>query len=460
MKKKINGLQKLMALALSFSVFACHDPSDLGFGLGADGTINAIFTDTVSVNYSTVLSDSAVNGNANYILSGYANDPELGSVEALAYFQPSLTPQLSSSGTVVTGTDGSVLFDTLKITGTPVIDSLKLRLYCNGLVYGDTNAVSKFKVHRLTDLMQTKNYNGSEKLTYDPTPIAEFQFNLPQLRNDSTGFLTAQFISLPKAIASELITTALEAKGNNKTFISKFKGFAIIPDKSNKAVYAFATGVIDITGANSSVIPYWHISGDTTASLHVFNLNGPRHTALTFDRSKTPLASLSNASNELSINKTGGKLYIQGGSGISTKVDISPLSKLGKIKVVKATLEFQVNRATINPWYSKVYYTVLAETGVNNQQKRTNNKLSYIYGSLSDSEAGSYHALVDSSNYLNVDITKYLQKLEYSGDFNKQLLLLPGSGINTTNGVAILGNDNLSRLVFLKPRLLLYYNKN
>src|SRR5690606_31348526 len=68
MKKK--SLGKLLALAIGFSTLACHDPSELGFGLGTDSHLNAIFTDTVSIKYSTVLADSAVNGNANYILSG------------------------------------------------------------------------------------------------------------------------------------------------------------------------------------------------------------------------------------------------------------------------------------------------------------------------------------------------------------------------------------------------------
>ncbi|MDT4876129.1 hypothetical protein FQZ97_1115490 [compost metagenome] len=71
---------------------------------------------------------------------------------------------------------------------------------------------------------------------------------------------------------------------------------------------------------------------------------------------------------------------------------------------------------------------------------------------------GDYYALSDSSTYLNVDITYYVQKQMFKGDLSKPLLLLPAAILSST-GTAILSNDNLSRLVFLKPRLLLYYNR-
>lgn len=460
MKNKFSGSGKLMALALSVSLFACHDPSEIGLGLGTDGTINAIYTDTVSVNYSTVLSDSAVNGNSVYLLSGNITDPVFGPVEAIAYFQPSLLPQFNSAGSILTGSDGFVLYDTLKLPSKYELDSLAFRLYFDGSrVYGDTNAISKFRIHRLTGIMKTSSYNGDEKQAYDPTPLAEFEFNLPQLR-DSIGRLNAFFVPLPKALAGEMISDAAEAKGNNTTFINKFKGFAIVPDKSNKAVYGFSTGTLDLNGYNSSMIPYWHTEGDTVAQFYVFNINGPRYSSLTFDRSKTALASLTKAQNELPLNSAADRLYLQGGSGISTKIDISALRNLGKnTKVARAVLEFQLDPSKINNLYRKSYYVTLAEADARNQQRRnSSNQLAYLYNGLSDVVMGEYFAVSDTSGYLNVDITNYVQKQLFKGDLNKQLLLLPAAP-TTTAGMAVLSNDNLSRLVFLKPRLLLYYNR-
>lgn len=446
-----------MALALGFSVFGCHTSTDIGLGLGGDDLINAIYTDTVSLGYSTVISDSAVNGNANYILSGNIVDPVFGKVEAVAYVQPSLIPLYNSSG-IITNDAGAILYDTLKLSkSSPIIDSLRLRIYTDGLVYGDTNAISKFTVHRLTNILGKRNYNNDEKQTYDPTPLASFQFNLPQLRHDSTKVIGAYFVNLPKELAQELINTAVEANGNNETFLSKYRGFAIVPDKSNKAIYGFKTGQLDI---NNLLIPFWHFEGDTVSTAHAFNFSGPRYSNVTFDRSGTAVASLTKSKNELPISSTNNKLYLQGGSGIATKIDLSPLKNLGNIKIAKATIELRLDPSSINGLYYKTYYTTLAEVGTNNQQKRNgSNQLNYIYGPLSTELAGEIFTLVDSSNYLNVNITNYLQRQTFNGSLDKQLLL-QSSILNSTTSLGTLANDNLSRLVFTRPRLILYYTKN
>lgn len=464
MKRKFNGLfGKLTAIALGFSVFGCHNSSEIGFGLGDDSLLTAIYTDTLSIGYSTVLSDSAVNSNAYHVLSGSMNDPEFGKVEAVAYLQPSLFPLVNTSGAQLTNSEGVALFDTLILKSNPLPDSLLLSIYCDAVVYGDTNAISKFKLHRLKAPMASKNYDSSEKLEYESTPIAEFEFNLPSLRNDSTRALMYKSVHLPKEMVSELITAAANAKGNNSTFLSNYKGFAIVPDKNNKAVYSFVTGPLAISSnflplPNSSIASYWHYDGDTTSVMNRNLFNGPRFSSLTFDRSTTALNKLTKSKNEATLAEMGGKLYIQAGSGISPKIDLSSIARLGKIKIAKAVLEFQANPSSINGLYRKNDYFVLAEVGTNNQQKRNgSNQLTYIYNGGIE-VAGEFYSITDTSNYLNVDITKYLQKLEFSGDLNKQILLLPAA--TTSTGVGILSNDNLRRMVFLKPRLLLYYNKN
>lgn len=460
MKKNV-GLKKLIAaIALGFSFLGCHDPSEIGFDLGGSGDLTAIYSDTVSLKYSTVISDSVNTSNSFYVLSGKTTDPVFGDVEAVAYFQPSLTPQFNTSGTIITDASGNTLYDTLSLAGSnPVLDSLRLRLYCNGLIYGDTNAVSKFTVHRISQVLEKRNYNNSEKVAYDSTPLAEFEVSLPNLRNDSTGIIAAKFVKLPTNIVQELINEAVAANGNNATFTNKFKGFAIVPDKSNKAVYGFSTGSLDLNGANSSLIPYWHFGGDTTSTLSVFNINGQRYSNLSFDRSNTALAALSSSNNEISFEDAGERLFLQAGSGISTKIDLSALENLGNIKIAKAVLEFRQDASSMNSLFRKSYFQVLAEVGNNNQQHRNADGFNTYIGDTNHSLTGKYYLLSDTTTYFNVDITEYLQKISMVGKENKEILLMPAVAYsNTVYGA--LSNDNLSRLVFLKPRLLLYYNRN
>ncbi len=101
----------------------------------------------------------------------------------------------------------------------------------------------------------------------------------------------------------------------------------------------------------------------------------------------------------------------------------------------------------------------VAEADNKNQQKRNSaQQLVYLFNGQSDVVMGEQHTLLDTAAYFNVDITNYLQRQIFKGDLDKQILVLPGIP-TATAGTAVLSNDNLSRLVFLKPRLLLYYNK-
>lgn len=455
MKIKIKGSHSLLALILSIFAYSCHFPSDIGFG--NDGSLTAFYADTLSLNYSTVLADSATNSNAEMILTGKVNDPQFGTVKAISYFQPSLSPIYLGSGTMKTDELGNVVFDTLSIPQGAILDSLHLRLYSREFVYGDTTHSAKFRVHRLKNILNNQNYHPEQSQEYDPEPIAEFEFSQESMRDPVSGRMTVKFVSLPIDIIHELIDIGNESNGDNSIFINKFKGFAIVPDADNKAIYGFSTGALDLTGANSSLIPYWHMEGDTTADLHILNLNGPRYSQLSFDRSSTVLSDLSDTHNELSTDATNGRVYLQGGSGIVPKIDFSPLAGLGNIKINKATLEFNANSGTIDPLFRVHNYFVIAEADKNNQQIRSSNGVPlYLNGNRND-VSGQLYALVDSSKYLNIDVTRYLQKAVADNDFDKQIILLPATPISQSSG--LYSNDHLSRLVFLKPRILLYYNR-
>lgn len=455
MKIKIKGSHSLLALILSIFAYGCHFPSDIGFG--NDGSLTAFYTDTLSLNYSTVLADSAINSNSEMILTGKANDPQLGTVEAISYFQPSLSPIYLGTGVMKTDELGNVVFDTLNIPQGAILDSLHLRLYSREFVYGDTAQVAKFRIHRLKNILNIQNYHPNQSQEYEPEPIAEFDFSQKAMRDPVTGRMTVKFVSLPLDIIHELIGIGNESNGDNSIFISKFKGFAIVPDADNKAIYGFSTGALDMTGANSSLIPYWHMEGDTTADLHILNLNGPRYSQLSFDRGNTVLSELSNNNNELSNDATSGRVYLQGGSGIMPKIDFNPLASLGNIKINKATLEFNANSGTVDPLFRGHNYFVIAEADKNNQQIRNANGIPlYLNGNRNDF-SGQLYAMVDSSKYLNIDVTRYLQKMVTDNDYDKQIILMPANPISQSSGIS--SNDHLSRLVFLKPRILLYYNR-
>ncbi len=444
MRKSFYELQKLSFILISVFFLSCEDPTSIALKLEGDLPPNSIFTDTLNLSLSTVLSDSSVNNNANYIIAGNTIDPIFGKISTISYFQPSLP------------TDGSGLVYGLNAKSTAIADSIQLRLVNSGFIYGDTLPKGSYKIYRLKKSMDLdKNLNGDQGLEYESTVLSSFSINSRSFRNDSLSI--AFYVKLPVSLVDEIIKLDSATGTNKKSFNTAFRGFAIVPDNNTMAAYSFSTGPLN--SATSTLIAYWHDINTTAVQSYQFDLNGPRHTQFMFDRKSTNLSELTKTTNEISNSKTGNKTYIQSGAGISTKIGFENLSKLGtNIKVSKAYLEFSIDQSTTSTRFRKVFNYVLAEADSRNQQIRNASKQKlYLTPVSSLSTAGVVSGLVDSTNLLTIDVTDYVQKLALNKTANKSLLLLPSA--LTSTGFGILSNDQLSRSVFLKPKFYIYYTK-
>jgi hypothetical protein len=449
MKKILIDLQKLSFLLITVLFFSCENPSEIGFDFDGNADATSIYSDTLSLNISTILADSTVNGKSNFILTGVLNDPVFGIVTAESYFQPSLVMYATASGSTAT--------DTLTVNANPIADSLQLRIVTNGLIYGDTLSRSFFNIYRLKKPMNfSKNYNGTENVEYEGASLARFGLTSKSFKNTTFDSLKAVFIDLPKSIAQEILNAAPVTGADNSKFSAAIKGFAIVPESSNKAIYSFTTGPLG--GNTSTLIANWHYLGDTTNHLYQFDLNGPRHSYLSFNRASGVLSQLSKTKNELSSKLTNNLSFVQGGSGISTKINFDNLKNLGaNIRVSKAILEFSLKAESINPVHPRIFNFVLAELGLNNQQSRnTSNLLTYLTP-IGNDLSGVVYTLVDSTNTVNLDVTNYLQKITNKTIASNGLMIMPS--VTTTSGNGILANDHLKRVVFAKPKLKIYYTK-
>lgn len=449
MKKILIDLQKVSFLLITVLFFSCENPSEIGFDFDGNADATSVYSDTLNLDISTILSDSTVNGQSNYLLTGTINDPQFGNVNATAYFQPTLVVYATTSGTTA--------IDSLNVKANPIADSLRLRIVNSGLIFGDTLTRSFFNIYRLKSSMNySKNYNGNESIQYEGESLARFGVNSRSFKNATYDSLRAVFVDLPKSIAQEILNAAPTAGGDNSKFNAAIKGFAIVSESTNKAVYSFTTG--PFSGSTSTLIANWHYTGDTTKYVYQFDLNGPRHSYLDFNRGSTILSQLSKSKNELSSKLTNSVSYVQGGSGISTKINFANVKNLGtNVRVSKAVLEFNLKPETVNPLFPKIYNFVLAEVGANNQQSRnSSNSLIYLTPLGSDL-SGVVYTLVDSTNTINLDITNFLQKLTNKTNTANALMLMPA--VITTSGNGLIANDNLRRVVFTKPKLKIYYTK-
>ena len=451
MKKLFFDLQKLCFVALTIFFFSCENPSEIGFDFNGDATATSVYSDTLGLDFATVLTDSNVNGKNNYLMAGMVSDPVFGQVNAVAYFQPSLY-------TYSDATSGKTIVDTFSVKANPIIDSVKLRIYNTGLIFGDTLSFTGFNVYRLKSPMNySKNYNGTESLEYEGESLLKFRLNSRTFKNATYDSLRAIYLNLPTSIGQEILNLAASSGSSTEKFNNALKGFAIVPENGSKAVYTFLTGPLGNGGC--ALIPYWHYQGETTASNYAFDLNGPRHSYLDFDRSGKSFASLSKTKNSINSSSTSNLTYIQSGSGLNMKINFDKLKNLGSnIKVSKAILEMTLDPKSISPLFPKIYNFVLSEVGTNNQQARNaSNALMYLTPLGSDL-SGSVYKLNDTSNVVQVDVTNFLQRLTNKISTKNELLMMPAVTLAAT-GNGILANDNLRRAVFLKPKLRIYYTK-
>jgi hypothetical protein len=442
MKKNLLKLQNISILLISVFFFACENPTDIGIDFGGTGVGTSIFTDTVSIKTSTLLADSNVTGRSSFLLTGITEDPVFGKIKSIGYFQPTLRLQADSVAPFILKTGA-------------IADSVRLRIVNTGLVFGDTLPLGTFGIHRLQNSMSfTKNYNGEEGIPYDPNPLVKFKINSRTFKNATFDSTVAFYVTLPKSIAEELVRLSPTVGRSNSIFNSSFKGFAIVPESDVKAVYGFNTGAF--ASATCTFITYWHYANESSNFAYEFDLNGARHSQLQIDRSGTDLALLNQSNRE--IGPINGNTYIQSGSGIGTKIDLSNLKNLGRnIRISKAILEFKLDETMFSSQIPKVFNHVLGELDAQNKQIRNSaNKLLYVTPIGSDL-SGLTYKLVDSTNSFNVDITNFAQKITNNTKLNTAILLMPAN--LTTTGNAIVQNDQLRRSVIRKPKLVLYYTK-
>lgn len=447
MFNNILKVRNVAIVLLSAFFFACDDPKDIGFDLSNSGNITPYYSDTLKVTTSTVLSDSAINANQNYVLTGNVQDPVFGGVKAKAYVQPALT------------TYSDQLTGQLKIAeftkkDNTVADSILLWLSnTSGLCIGDTLPQTEYSIHRLKkSLTPGKYYNFNEAAEYESTPILSFSVNLATFKN-KTGDSTRNYkVKLPMEIANELLALANTDAGKDRDkFNEAFKGFAIVPSANAKAVYGFNVGA-----GMSTIGLYYHAAGETTSTAYFFDFSGPRYSGIDFNRAGTKLADLKKGSDEISSDKTGGMTYIQSSSGIGTKIKLDGLKSLtGNYTVNKATLEFKLDSSQVHKLYPFNFYYTLSELDSRNQQKRVSNLPTYL--TTTGSGFAGNAALMDSTYTVTFDITYFVHGLSQNKAKDNSLLILP-AGL-TANQTALISNDNLRRSVLRKPKLKLYYSK-
>jgi hypothetical protein len=295
-------------LLLVLTFFACEKPGDIGLDIKNPGqSFGVLYTDTVTVQTSTVLIDSvrtSRNSDITYLIAGQYPDPQLGIVTARSFFQ------------IYPATDSILRFGE-----SPKVDSVVLILR-KRFIYGDTNTVQTLNLHVLQNSIDNKVYYNNNSIAFSPNVIGRAEWKpLPRATGDTIRFKLDDSIG-------ELLKTLNGQK--EEALISSFNGFAIVPQ----------------SGSNAAVISF--PASTSAARLRMYYRNDPVTTQNIFDFVVYPSYTFHQVINNknapwnnlaiyqpVSSAATGTETLIQGGTGIMTKVDIPHLLKLRENKTIR-----------------------------------------------------------------------------------------------------------------------------
>ena len=424
MRKLVVGL----AMAL-FAFCSCQDEnSSLGENL-VKSSFRNVFTDTCTVDISSIMIDSLRTLGDSVCQVGYYNDSVWGKVKA-SYL-----------------TEFTVASFKPDVSNTYVFDSITLNLEPSGHYWGDTLTAQRIWIYPLerviTYLQGEKLYNTSYVPLENTSLFSFTYFPRPGKKEDME-------IRMPDSFGQQLFQDMLVEKevfDTQEKFRNYLHGFALVPDEANSCVSGFMV-------SDSSVYMrlYYHILNATNTESELdFKVNTAyAYTRVEHDRSDTPLDLLSKggAVFATSSTKTGNRAYLQGLTGIYNSIEFPYLNDL------------MINGDIVSIESAALYlYPLRGLYGVVNQLPTTlrlyiaddaNNTVDQVYDSMGTTIQDGSLTLDDMEGreaYYSFDITSFLQdNLGTWGTKRQKLFLtLDDNDLMCTFDQVIFTNDPTQR---------------
>lgn len=304
MNLSVKQIALLFSFASAILTTACDEPEEIGLPQGQ--SLGVSVTENVLLNTSTVLVDSVATYGASYMLAGRYQDPKLGPVTATGYFQP-------------------VYNGNFTVENPTRADSAVLILPYNSYYYGDTTASFTLSVHSLQDSIRAKAYYSFEQLPYELEPVGAATFTPGR---DTTRTVR---VKLAAAVADRLLSFANKPESE---FLRSFPGFALVGNhESNNLILGFSAGTT----------PRLRLYFQTaTAQTFDFLLtDNARFNQISGDRTRSVLSGLSSPYSSVSAAATGGETYVQGGTGLVTRIEFPDLAnspQLSNVAINRAEL--------------------------------------------------------------------------------------------------------------------------
>lgn len=416
-----------------FFVSCIGDNFSVGDNLSTINGRNILYEDC-TVQLKTQLSDSSVTSGLSRIFEGKYNSSDFGVITAHSYFD--FKPPSYSTSEFGSNADVDVR-----------LDSITLILKYDSFSYGDTTQVQTLNIYKLKHIIElndeSKLYSTSS-VPSESVPWATYKFNRPNEQYENDSILE---LRLPDEFGLELVSLMqaqsdlLETYANFQTY---FKGIKISPGANDNA--AINSFVLD--SEYPIIRIHYTTIGAVTTEENKIDMTVNTNTAfsqLEVDRSNTAL-NLLNYNNPLPSEETDNKIYLQGLTGLYTKIsfpDLNEILKLGDhVTISSAYLYTYPVSGTYN------FFTPLPTALTLNYLNENGKSMDvYVDQTTTTVQSGS---LVENSiygiSYYAFDITSYLQyELGAIGMYKTslQLYLNDTDKANTIKSV-VLGDPQFS----------------
>lgn len=482
-----NGLFASLILSFFITLTACEDPQEIGSEVFAQD-IGVLFTDTLTVDASTVLLDSILTSSTSSLLVGRTIDPSLGLIETNSYFH--IVPFDTLYSTVDTAGKKNVKW----IRYPSKVDSIRFFLPYN-FYQGDTNQRQTIKLIQLADNalldVDKQYYSNSDALALSTKTIGQVQnAKIRPIRNSNIISGTGKYDTLRMPITDpsfiSFIASQRDPKKDLATVGTEFRkttrGFALTSESIKNAAivgfdpiyalmrvyynYKYTYTLRNKANTADSITA----TVDTTKFnfLQVYDREIATPKNVRFNKITTAragaLAKLVKVTDALPAKQANGEVYIENVSGLVMKVQFPTLAKLkaqADIAINKAELVLEPNVSPNN--FALPSDLLLVESTKNNRLLRTTTDAT---GSLRVvTGEGSSAAYQNRTNNFTFNVTSSLQNILSGRNPSNGWIITPT--VFTTNaqgtrglasGTKILSSD-VNRAVFnvKNIKLKVYY---
>lgn len=387
-----------MKLIISYLILGCIlcvscTSDDTTYPVGEnfiEQNISIKSVDTLSINASTFLLDSLITSTSSRILVGHVTDTNLGATTSKSFLS-------------ITGSDYSLNSDA-------TYDSIALILYNDHFYYGDTTVTQTYNIHKVTKLIEADDdgylYNTSS-FPYEDDVLGTLSFTPNPIKNDSI------YIPLQQDFGQLLFDKIQDNDINDSSDLEDYlKGLVVVPSEETSSLLLGFT-----TSSLSGMRIYYTIKDDDSEDNDyqldfTVGTSNLQFNQILSDRSSTNFNTLLDNETNIPSADTNDYIAIQGGTGLSGRIEIPYLKNLLKLSENGISLNGSVtmypvkgSASEINPLPDSLSVFLV------DHKNRVLSTLTDLSGSNVYAILNSNGNEFDDATYYNIDISAFVETI-------------------------------------------------